>query len=190
MSIFNEANSVRDLIRDEVAKLGVTFIAGADLDRETKDVLLTGSVRAALARLNPDIAADADKADQVLYQLHGIITEARQNPHPITQNEEFMSWLLEGKSLPLGGDGEHVTIRFFDFDDPAANEWIVSTEVTFARKQVSKRFDLVIWCNGFPLVVGEAKNPTRPSESWLDGAAQIHDDYEQTVAPFFVPNVF
>jgi type I restriction enzyme R subunit len=24
----------------------------------------------------------------------------------------------------------------------------------------------------------------------MDGAAQIHDDYEQTVAPFFVPNVF
>lgn len=190
MSVFNEANSVRDLIRDEVVKLGATSISGADLDRETKDVLLTGWVRDALARLNPDIADDPDKAEQVLYQLNGIVREARQNPHPITQNEEFMSWLLEGKSLPLGEDGEHVTIRFFDFDDPAANEWIVSTEVTFARKQVSKRFDLVIWCNGFPLVVGEAKNPTRPSESWMDGAAQIHDDYEQTVAPFFVPNVF
>lgn len=189
MSVFTEANSVRDLIRDEVIQLGTTFIPGADLDRATKDVLLAGSVRAALVRLNPDIAADLDKAEQVLYQLEVIIREARQNPHPITQNEEFMEWLRGDKSLPLGKDDEHVSIKFFDFDDPSANEWIVSTEVTFARKQVSKRFDVVLWCNGFPLIVGEAKNPTRPSESWLDGAAQVHEDYEQTVAPFFVPNV-
>lgn len=189
MSVFNEADSVRDLIRDEAVKLGSTFIAGSDLNRETKDVLLTKSVRAALARLNTDVAADPNKAEQVLYQLEVIIREARQNPHPVTQNEEFMEWLRGDMSLPLGKDDEHVSIRFFDFDDPSANEWIVSTEVTFARKQVRKRFDVVVWCNGFPLIVGEAKNPTRPSESWLDGAAQIHEDYEQTVSPFFVPNV-
>lgn len=189
MSVFNEANSVRDLIRDEVVRLGATFIPGVDLDRGTKDVLLAGSVRAALARLNPDIAADPDKAEQVLYQLEVIIREARQNPHPITQNEEFMEWLRGDRSLPLGKVDEHVSIKFFDFDDPSANEWIVSTEVTFARKQVSKRFDVVLWCNGFPLIVGEAKSPTRSSESWLDGAAQVHEDYEQTVAPVFVPNV-
>src|SRR5699024_6765873 len=134
---------------------------------------LGGSVRAALARLNPDIAADPDKAEQVLYHLNVIVRDARQNPHPVTQNEEFMEWLRGEKSLPLGKDDEHVSIRFFDFDDPAANEWIVSTEVRFARNQVSKQFDVVLWCNGFPLIVGEAKNPTRPSESWLDGAAQV-----------------
>lgn len=189
MSIFNEANSVRDMVKDEIEKLGADFIAGTELDRDAKDVLLGGSVRAALARLNPDIAADPDKAEQVLYHLNVIVRDARQNPHPVTQNEEFMEWLRGEKSLPLGKDDEHVSIRFFDFDDPAANEWIVSTEVRFARNQVSKQFDVVLWCNGFPLIVGEAKNPTRPSESWLDGAAQVHEDYEQTVSPFFVPNV-
>ena len=189
MSIFNEANTVRDMVKDEVEKLGVAFVGGADLDRTTKDVLLGGQLRAALARLNPDIAANPDKAEQVLQHLNVIVRDARQNPHPITENEEFMGWLRGEKSLPLGKNDEHVSVRFFDFGDPAANDWIISTEVTFARNQVSKRFDLVLWCNGFPLVVGEAKTPTRPSESWMDAAAQIHEDYEQSAAPFFVPNV-
>ena len=30
----------------------------------------------------------------------------------------------------------------------------------------------------------------RPAYTWIDGAAQIHDDYEQSVPQFFVPNVF
>ncbi|MDO1831513.1 hypothetical protein Q2337_26965, partial [Escherichia coli] len=36
----------------------------------------------------------------------------------------------------------------------------------------------------------EAKTPIRPAYTWIDGAAQIHDDYEQSVPQFFVPNVF
>src|SRR6185437_8819357 len=73
--------------------------------------------------------------------------------------------------------------------EPSANHWIVSTEVTFKQGKVERRFDLVLWCNGFPLVVGEAKSPVRPAYSWIDAAAQVNEDYEQNVPMFFVPNV-
>ena len=43
--------------------------------------------------------------------------------------------------------------------------------------------------NGIPLVVIEAKTPVRASQSWLDGALQVHDDYERNVPELFVPNV-
>ena len=74
--------------------------------------------------------------------------------------------------------------------DDSSNQWVISTEVTFKQGRVEKRFDLVLWCNGFPLVVGEAKTPVRAAYTWIDGAAQVHDDYEQSVPQFFVPNVF
>ena len=66
---------------------------------------------------------------------------------------------------------------------------MISTEVTFAQGRVERRFDLVLWCNGFPLVVGEAKSPVRPAYTWIDAAAQINEDYEKNVPMFFVPNV-
>jgi type I restriction enzyme R subunit len=48
----------------------------------------------------------------------------------------------------------------------------------------------VLLVNGMPLVVIEAKTPVRKSESWLDGAVQVHNDYEKNVPELFVPNVF
>ena len=43
--------------------------------------------------------------------------------------------------------------------------------------------------NGIPVVVGEAKTPIRPAISWLDGAHEIHDIYENAVPQLFVPNI-
>lgn len=192
MSQFNEANSVRDFVRDLVASDDVQLVPPNELPRKASDVLLEAQVNAALIRLNPEIEANPRLADEVLHQLRAIILSARHSPNPIVANEQLMAWLTGQKSMPFGADGEHVTIRLIDFDDPhpSANHWMVSTEVTFRLGRVERRFDLVLWCNGFPLVVGEAKSPVRPAYTWIDAAAQIGEDYERNVPMFFVPNVF
>lgn len=193
MALFNEANTVRDFVRDEVASLDVQFVPGSGLPRRTDEVLLEGAVRSALIRLNPEIEADPDKADEVIYNLRAILLSARTTPHPVVANEELMTWLTGQKSMPFGPNGEHTTVRLIDFDRPeedSSNQWMISTEVTFKLGQLEKRFDLVLWCNGFPLVIGEAKTPTRSAYTWIDAAAQIHGDYESSVPQFFVPNVF
>jgi type I restriction enzyme R subunit len=46
-----------------------------------------------------------------------------------------------------------------------------------------------LFINGLPVVVGEAKTPIRPSISWLDGAHEVHDIYENAVPQLFVPNI-
>lgn len=190
---FNEANAVRDFVRDLVTSIDIQFVPGSELPRRMDEVLLEGAVKAALIRLNPEIEADPDKADEVIYNLRAILIAARTSPHPVVANEEFMAWLTGQKSMPFGPNGEHTTVRLINFehlDEDSANQWMVSTEVTFKQGRLEKRFDLVLWCNGFPLVVGEAKTPVRPAYTWIDAAAQIHDDYEQSVPQFFVPNVF
>ncbi len=193
MAQFNEANSVRDFVRDLVKSIDVQSLTGNELPRRTDEVMLEGSVKAALIRLNPEITADPDKADEVIYNLRAILIAARTSPHPVVANEEFMTWLTGQKSMPFGPNGEHTTVRLIDFadlEDDSSNQWVISTEVTFKQGRVEKRFDLVLWCNGFPLVVGEAKTPVRAAYTWIDGAAQVHGDYEQSVPQFFVPNVF
>jgi type I restriction enzyme R subunit len=186
---FNEANSVRDFVRDVVCSDDVPFVAGGHLPRDKSEVLLESQVTAALIRLNPEIEADPGRAEEVLHKLRAILHSARHTANPVVQNEEFAAWLTGQKSMPFGPDGSHTTVRLIDFDKPAGNQWIISTEVSFAQGRVERRFDLVLWCNGFPLAVGEAKSPFRPSYTWIDAAAQIHDDYEKNVPMFFVPNV-
>ena len=81
--------------------------------------------------------------------------------------------------MPFGQNGEHVTVRLIDFDDLEQNQYVVTTQFTFRAGATEKRADLVLLVNGIPLVVIEAKTPVRSSQSWLDGALQVHDDYEQ-----------
>lgn len=187
--MFNEANTVRDYVRDLVTDFEVPFIPGSQLPRNLSDALLEEHLREALIRLNPGIASAPEMADEVIHRLRSILISARSTPHPVVANEEFMSWLGGQHSMPFDQDGEHTTVRLIDFDDPNANQWAISTEVTMRQGRVERRFDLVLWCNGVPLVVGEAKSSTRSAISWFDAAVQIHDDYEKSVPQFFVPNV-
>lgn len=207
--MFNEANTVEAFIRDRLAGstsspavapglarqggaisgLGWYFVGPADLPRQSQEALVEPYLRDALIRLNPDIAANPSRVDDVLYRLRAIVMSARSDGL-VKANEEFAAWMLGERSMPFGADGQHVTIRLIDFDDIEQNSFVVTQQFTFRAGKTEKRADLVLLVNGLPLVLIEAKTPVRSSQSWLDAALQVHDDYEQNVPELFVPNVF
>lgn len=190
MMAFTEENTVERLIRDRITQPsgGWTFVPGKQLDRGLDTVLLESALTGALLRLNPEIAAEPEYADEVLYRLRAIVLSVRTDGL-VRANEEFRAWLIGDRSMPFGENNAHVPVRLIDFDDPSNNELVGSTQVTFTAGAVEQRFDLVLWVNGMPLVVGEAKTPKRPAVTWVDAASQIHDRYERNVPAFFVPNV-
>ena len=55
---FNEANSVRDFVRDVIRSDDIPFVPGGQLPRDKGQVLLESHVTDALIRLNPEIAAE------------------------------------------------------------------------------------------------------------------------------------
>lgn len=184
---FDEANTVEAMVLDRMTKIGWTYVHGPSLDRTTADVLLEPVLAGALRHLNPDIAAQPERADEVIFKLRAII--AGVGGGLVGANEELMSWVRAEQSMPFGPDGEHVTINLVDFDDLGSNTYIVANQVTIDLG-IEKRFDVVGYVNGLPMVLGEAKTPVRAAVSWLDGADQVRNDYEVNVPQFFVPNVF
>ena len=186
---FNEANTVEQMVLYTCQDLGWQYIPGPALPRTTSDVFVEPSLRSALIKLNPEIAEQPDRADEVLYKLRAILL-AVQNDGLVRSNEALVEWLLGDKTLPFGPNGEHTTVRLIDFEHPENNELVVCNQWTYQVGQLEKRFDIVLLVNGLPLVIGEAKSPVRPAVSWVDGASQIHDDYEQSVPAMFVPNLF
>lgn len=185
---FNESNTVEAFIRDRLKSIGWEFIDHQALPRQPQDVLVEDHLRDALVRLNPTIAERPDRADEVLYRLRAAIMTVRDTGL-VKANEEFAAWLLGERSMPFGENGEHVTIRLIDFEDLKQNRFVVTQQYTIRMGKTEKRADLVLLVNGMPLVVIEAKTPVRSSQSWLDGALQVHDDYEKNVPEMFVPNV-
>jgi len=207
---FNESNTIEAFIRDQlcggvthhtavgpglarrnrqVSGLGWHLLSAADLRRQPQEVLVEDHLREALIHLNPSIAEQPDRVDDVLYRLRAIVMTVRDSGL-VKSNEEFAAWLLGERSMPFGQNGEHVTIRLLDFDDVERNQFVVTQQFIVRAGKTEKRADLVLLVNGIPLVVIEAKTPVRASQSWLDGALQVHDDYEKNVPELFVPNVF
>ena len=193
MSGFNEANTIEEAIRDRLAALpddNWTFIHGADLPREPQDVLIESWLKDALCRLNPDIAKDPEKADEVIYKLRGVLLEASHSGL-VRANELFTEWLRGEKSMPLGKDGEHITINLIDYHDHSKNQYVVSQQVPSMGAK-NAFFDLVLYVNGIPLVVGEVKTPVRMAISWQDGASDFmggDKHYWHNQSSFFVPNL-
>ncbi len=169
--------------------LGWRRIASADFPRQPQDVLVESWVREALIRLNPEIAAQPDRADEVLYKLRAIVLSVRSDGL-IRANEEMMAWIRGERSMPFGQNNEHVPVRLIDFDNLDQNQYVVTQQFTFRAGSAERRADLMLVVNGLPLVLIEAKTPTRVAVSWVDGALQVHDDYEKFVPELFVCNVF
>lgn len=185
--MFNEQNTVEDYVKDLLVKHGWTYIPKEKLPRQETDVLIEKYVKEALIRLNPTIAEDHDRADEILYKLQAIIVSAR-GTGIVKTNEEFTKWLRNEKTMPFGENGEHVSIKLIDYDNPKNNEFIVTNQYTFISGQ-NRRADLVLLVNGIPLIIGECKTPVRPAISWVDGAIQI-EEYQNSVPTLFVPNLF
>ncbi|MEN9646651.1 MAG: hypothetical protein RL238_3320 [Actinomycetota bacterium] len=168
--------------------IGWRSVPGGSLPRRVDGVLLDTEVLDALARLNPLVAEQPTRAEEVLSRLRAVLLSA-PNDGLVAANEEMVAWLRGHKSHRFVGTAQHVPVRLIDFEHPRANSLIVSTEVTFSPGHEKVRYDLVLWVNGFPLVVGETKTPISTSLSWLNGAIDIHSGYEAKTPGFFVPNV-
>jgi type I restriction enzyme, R subunit len=213
---FTESNTVEQMILDAVAPGGAkpsviredspyyaggeslggefrpaqwTYVPAAQLPRQLSDVMVEAWVREALIKLNPEIAAQPDRADEVIYNLRAILLSVGADGL-VRANENFMSWLRGEKTMPFGKNGEHVPVRLLDTAQPANNRLTVSNQWIHQFGPVEKRFDVVFLVNGLPLVIGEAKTPTRSAVTWFDGAFQINQIYEREVPAMFVPNVF
>ena len=126
--MFNEANAVEEFLLSRMTSLGWTYGYGPKLVRTSNDAMLEPSVRAALLRLNADVASQPDRADEVIYKLRGVILGVAGDGL-VRANEEFMAWVRGDRTMPFGPDGEHVTIRLVDFDDISTNEFVVANQV-------------------------------------------------------------
>ena len=213
---FNEMNTIENALRDHLVGKPVTiqtgmvaeetaeyiasnrdlkwkYVHGENLvlyGKQPQDVFVDTWLKETLCRLNKPLAANPDLADEVIHRLRGVLLEAGYSGL-IRANEIFQDWLLGRVSMPLGKDGEHITIHLIDFDTPQNNHFVVSQQVQFTGTR-DCYFDLVLYVNGLPLVVGEVKTPVRDAISWQDGAADFlggQKHYWENQKAFFVPNL-
>jgi type I restriction enzyme, R subunit len=166
--------------------MGWGFTAGRALPRATTQTVLTGNLRDAIVQLNPGVIGGFD-VDAVVEEIVATVNAVEGGL--VRANEQVLR-LLRGQKEFRAADGVWHALNVIDFEHPAANTLVVSDEVTITVPgKSSRRFDLVYWVNGLPLVVAEVKSPTSES-GWERAAREINDVYAAEYPWFFTPNVF
>ena len=191
MPVFHEDNTIEQMMISSLENNGWKYILSEELPRNYSDVMVEPMVKEALIRLNPEIAEEPSRADEVIYKLRTIILSVQAH-NLVTQNELFKKMIFETNSYPFGKDGRMIPIRFFGTltkENLALNEYVVTNQWVYPQAEGGKRLDIVLLINGFPLVIGELKTPVRNAITWLDAASDIAA-YEKSIPQMFVTNVF
>jgi type I restriction enzyme, R subunit len=174
-----------------LAQLGYGLKGGPEIapdsatsERSSYDeVVLTGRLAGAVARLNPAVpeSAHADALRQI-----------RQAEYPglIQENRRLHRYLIEGVPVEFYGDdgvlkGDYV--RLLDFDDPDNNDWLAVNQYTVIENKAQRRADVVIFVNGLPLGIIELKNPG-DGNATLDGAFNQLQTYKDQIPSLFRAN--
>lgn len=109
--MFTEEDTTEQMIITTLQNNGWTYIPAEQLQRDYSDVYVESMVKEALIRLNPVIAEDESRADEVIFKLRTLfLTTNEQNL--VTQNETFKQFVFEKNSYPFGKDGRQVAIDF------------------------------------------------------------------------------
>ncbi len=184
-------SEVEDAALAWLAGLGYTVVYGPDIGPEGPapergsydEVLLTGRLREALVRLNPNLSADTPE---------DMLRKVRQaeTPSLVEENRRLHRYLIEGVPVEVvredGGIGGDAA-RLIDFDDIEANDWLAVNQLTVIEGQRNRRSDIVLFVNGLPLAVIELKNPGDENAT-LEGAFNQIQTYKDDIPSLFRTN--
>ena len=182
----NEFNHAELPARRLLERLGWSYVHRDALASERgneRDVLLKERLKRALLRLNEWMTGE--QAQRVIFDLERVADTG------MARNRRVHEYLTYGMSLSVDTPRGRETpdVRFFDFDHPdgGLNEFVVTTQ--FRVRRASERGgvendermvipDLVLFVNGIPLVVMEAKSPSL-MDVWKHNAVRQLRRYQE-----------
>ena len=170
-----------------LAELGYAVHSGYDIAHDGphpqrahyREVVLVGRLRAAIARLNPQVPVGArEVALQRVLDL-GIAAL-------MPANRAFHQLLVGGVPVEYQQEGHTVgdRVRLMDWADVGRNEFWAVNQFTIKGPHHTRRPDIILFINGLPLVLMELKNPADEHADLWKAYDQLQTYKEQ------IPDVF
>lgn len=163
-------------------ELGYAYYYGPDVERDYKNPLFMSDLDN-LYDINDSLDNEAiDKAIEIIQDFGiGSLED---------KNDKFMSYLQNGVSVNYWKNGEELStlVKLVDFKNLENNLFTVINQWTVIDKE-TKRPDIVVFVNGFPLVVCELKSPSRDDADTSEAYNQLKK-YMQVIPELFNYNAF
>ena len=170
-------NSIIELLE----KLEYLHLYGPEVEHDFRVPIIEYTVRESLKRLNPTLPQDA--LNDAFYKLTNF-----ENGSLIQKNEIFMDYLQNGVPVKWieNGEDRSAIAYLIDYKNPNNNSFVVANQWTFIENS-EKRPDVLLFVNGFPLVLVELKSPSRSETDVSEAYRQIRN-YMQEIPSMFIYN--
>ena len=194
-SLYSEDQLVEQPVIHLFAELGWQLASGVDeivgnnstLGRETRsDVILNLRLRAALSRNNPALPPEAISA--VVDEL----SRDRSAMTPAAANRELWQLMRDGVKVSVPnmekGGVKTERVNVVDWENPAANDFLLVSQLTITGTLYTCRPDLIGFVNGLPWVVIELKKPGVPAKQAFDDNITSYKHAQNGVPALFWSN--
>jgi type I restriction enzyme R subunit len=172
-----------DVINAYTEQFGAEHVSSGAPGRDDRsEVILRHRLRLKLVQLNPELHA------QALDLAVGELVEDRSAMDRVRANQMVWKLLRDGAKVTFTADDgsrETETVRFVDWGDPAANDYLAVSQLWLVGPLHTRRTDIVCFVNGIPFVLIELKASHRSVEQAYRRNLR---DYRDTIPQLFTTN--
>jgi type I restriction enzyme, R subunit len=148
-----------------------------------REVVLQRRFAAAVARLNPAVPEEA-RAAAIRQVLQAEL------PSLVEENHRLHRLLVDGVAVEFrtpDGTIKSDRVRLVDFAEPAANDWLATSQFTVVESSHRRRPDIVVFLNGLPVVVVEVKGAAAETAT-IEAAFEQLRTYKAEIPSLFRTN--
>lgn len=151
--------------------------------KDATEVVLVRELDAALAKLNPKLAATPNGRSKLSIARDHLL-DADPTKTLLQHNEAKWKVMRDGITLksPGGNAADDVHVTVIDFTKPESNDFLVVRELWVQSGPFRRRCDLVGFVNGLPLVFIELKRHDKGLKAAFD---DNYTDYKDTIPRLF-----
>lgn len=183
-------NSIEQSLIDQLASQGYTYYNGTAISpfgenpqRESySSVLLENHFKDSIKKLNPTLTESI--RIEAYQKIINLGTE-----DIMENNERFHTLLTNGVTVEYTKEGrtKGINVSLLDVKNPENNNFYVVNQLVVKENNNEKRFDVVIYVNGLPLVFIELKSATSEKATLRRAFDQIKN-YKKAVPSIFYYN--
>lgn len=183
-------NTIEQSLIEQLVQQGYTYYYGADIapysdnpQRESfSSVVLENHFKESLKKLNPTIPESARA--EAFQKIINLGTE-----DIMENNERFHTYLTNGVTVEYqkGENTIGINVHLLDTENIENNSFWVVNQLVVKENNNEKRFDVVVFINGLPLVFIELKNAS-DEKATLQKAFQQIQNYKKAVPSIFYYN--
>jgi type I restriction enzyme R subunit len=169
---------------------GYRYIHGKEIAPESatpyrndyKEVILFNECVCSLRKINPGIPFE--KLEEVIRLVKNTV-----GANMTTKNKAFHALLLEGVKVEFERNGVKTEdlVYLIDFKTPKNNRFLVVNQFSIVGEKHTRKPDIIVFINGFPIAMVELKNPADEETDIWDAFNQLQT-YKHDIEDLFLFN--